>query len=268
MRKTAIVLLIVVPWLVTVACDRATPVEDIPPGTQVAVTTKDGTVVRGSLTAVSPDTLVLEQGNAGRHQTIERAAVDAVVQTDANDDFLDVTVPAGTTLAVALEGPLASNANAVEDSVHATTRTPVVVDGVQAIPAGSRLSGSVTNATPSGAVKGRARLAFAFDEITVDGASYDIKTKPVVYQAEDTRKEDAVKIGAGAAAGGIIGGLAGGKKGAAIGAAVGGGAGTAVVLATPGDEVRLASGTGVSVELISPATITVRKPDPGSPSKD
>jgi thiamine biosynthesis protein ThiC len=45
---------------------------------------------------------------------------------------------------------------------------------------------------------------------------------------------------------------------AAIGGAVGGGAGTAVVLATPGEEVRLATGTSVTVKLLEPVTVRLR----------
>jgi hypothetical protein len=39
---------------------------------------------------------------------------------------------------------------------------------------------------------------------------------------------------------------------------VGGGAGTGVVLATRGQEVRLPAGTAISVKLSAPLTVTVR----------
>jgi hypothetical protein len=78
-------------------------------------------------------------------------------------------------------------------------------------------------------------------------------------QASATKGEDATKIGIGAGAGAVIGGLLGGKKGAAQGAAVGGGAGTGVVLATTGKEVRLPSGTDVSIQLAAPLTVHVQQ---------
>ena len=56
----------------------------------------------------------------------------------------------------------------------------------------------------------------------------------------------------------MIGAIAGGKKGAAIGTAVGAGGGTAVVLATDGDEIRLASGRKLKVSLTDPLTIRSR----------
>jgi hypothetical protein len=50
----------------------------------------------------------------------------------------------------------------------------------------------------------------------------------------------------------------GGKKGAAQGAAVGGAAGTGVVLATKGQEVRLAPGADVTTQLTAPLAVRVR----------
>jgi hypothetical protein len=67
--------------------------------------------------------------------------------------------------------------------------------------------------------------------------------------APATKGEDAVKVGVPAAGGAVIGGIIGGKKGAAIGTAVGGGGGAAVVLATPGEEIRLARGAVLTLAL-------------------
>ena len=49
-----------------------------------------------------------------------------------------------------------------------------------------------------------------------------------------------------------------GKDGAAKGAAIGGGAGTGVVLATKGKEMRLAPGADVTSQLTAPLTVRVR----------
>jgi outer membrane lipoprotein SlyB len=274
MQRTHIVWLITLSSFVltalTAACGGARAVEDIPLGKEVAVTIRDGTVVRGKLIDVNPETLVLDRPNTGRHETIRRTAVAEVEPKEEgrsllgdlrSDDreYREVTVAAGTTLPVELDGALASDTNAVEDPVHATLRSRVLVNGVEVIPTGSPVRGVVTQATPSGAVKGRARLTFDFRHVTVGEEIYDMRTKPFVYQAKSTKEEDATKIGVGAAAGGIIGAIAGGKKGAAVGAAVGSTAGTALVLATPGDEVQLRSGTEMSVELANPLTVRVPK---------
>jgi len=275
MQRTHIVWLITVSSFVltalTAACGGARAVEDIPLGKEVAVTIRDGTVVRGKLIDVNPETLVLNRPNTGRHETIRRTAVAQVEPKEEEgrsllgdllsdeQEYREVAIAAGTTLPVELDAALASNTSAAEDPVHATLRSRVLVNGVEVIPAGSRVSGVVTQATPSGAVKGRARLAFDFRHVTVGGEIYDMRTKPFVFQAKSTKEEDATKIGVSAAAGGIIGAIAGGKKGAAVGAAVGSTAGATLVLATPGDEVQLRSGTALSVELASPLTIGVPK---------
>ena len=107
----------------------------------------------------------------------------------------------------------------------------------------------VPSVDASGKVQGRARLAFRFDQLDIAGDHYEIRSDTVSYTADRTRAEDAKKIGIGAGAGALIGGLLGGKKGAGAGAAIGGGAGTAVVLTTAGEEVRLGSGTPVEVTL-------------------
>jgi hypothetical protein len=107
-------------------------------------------------------------------------------------------------------------------------------------------------------VKGRAELAFRFNNLTISGSEeHRIQTGTIAREAESTVKKDALKVGVGAGAGAIIGGIVGGGKGAAIGTAVGGGAGTASVLATKGKEVQLGPGATVSVKLTQPVTVRV-----------
>ncbi len=172
--------------------------------------------------------------------------------------FREVTIPADTLLHVRLENQIASDTSRVEDPVSASFAKPIVIDGVEAVPAGSTLKGVVTQAKPSGRVKGRAELAFRFDVLAVSGGDQQrVQTRAVGVEAPSTTKKDALKIGVPAAGGAILGGILGGKKGAAIGGAVGGGAGTAVVLGTPGQEVHLPAGSAVTVKLLEPITVRV-----------
>ena len=133
-----------------------------------------------------------------------------------------------------------------------------MIDGTTVIPSGALLTGHVTHVDDSDKVKGRAELSFRFTRLTTGAVTYDIDTKPLYYVAESTKKDDAVKIGVGAAAGAVIGAITGGKKGAAIGSAVGAGAGTGVVLATDGKEIRLAEGRKLKVSLTNPLTIRTK----------
>ena len=117
------------------------------------------------------------------------------------------------------------------------------------------MSGDVTTADGAGRVKGRAQVAFRFNTLETGGDRYAMSTEALSRMAPATKGEDATTIGIGAGAGAVIGGLLGGKGGAAKGAAVGGGAGTGVVLATKGEEVRLARGADVSTRLTAPLTV-------------
>ncbi len=180
---------------------------------------------------------------------------------DRAPEYREVTVPAGTTLAVELTSAVASNTSHVEDPVRGTVRRAVRIDGLEAVPAGTTLIGHVTSAHPAGKVKGRASIAFRFNTIDLpgDAAREPISTAAYSRTSRATKQKDATKIGAGAGAGAIIGGILGGGSGAAKGAAIGGGAGTAVVLSTTGDEVGLPAGTPVTIHLTAPLVVRVRQ---------
>jgi hypothetical protein len=174
--------------------------------------------------------------------------------------FREVTIPAGTTLTMALTAGVSSKASSVEDPVSATLRRAIVVDGLTVVPSGSVVSGHVIEAERSGRVKGRARIGVRFTSLRADDTRYDIRTASIAREAPGTKKKDAVKVGVGAGAGAVIGAIAGGKKGAAIGSAVGAGGGTGVVLATRGEEVALGRGAVVTTRLTEPLTVRVRVP--------
>jgi hypothetical protein len=173
--------------------------------------------------------------------------------------YREVTLPAGTILPVELTTRVGSEVSSVEDTVRGTLRRPVVVGGVQAFPAGTVVVGHVTAAERSARVKGRARVAFRFTTIDPPGDAQRLamRTATVSRLAPATKKQDAAKIGGGAAGGAIIGGILGGGDGAAKGAAIGGAAGTGVVLSTRGKEITLPAGTAVSVKLAAPLTVRV-----------
>lgn len=172
----------------------------------------------------------------------------------------EVTIPAGTPLAVTLDTPVGSDTSRVEEPVTAHLARSIQVHGDTVLAAGSRLTGVVTDATRAAKVKGRSHVAMRFDSLTPSGDDqrYAIRTASVGRTGEGTKKKDALEIGAPAAGGAILGALLGGKKGAAIGAGVGGGAGTAVVLSTRGKEVHLGKGAALTLKLGAPLTIRLK----------
>ena len=205
-----------------------------------------GQPVDNGETATTADT-------AGTGGVIERAAAAVAVP-----QYREVTIPAGTTLRLGLTSAVASDTSQVEDAVRAELRQPIAIDGREVLPVGTDVVGRVTAVERSGRVKGRARIAFRFDSVSVGGDEYEIDTAAVARQAEATKGEDATKIGIGAGAGAVIGGLLGGGDGAAKGAAIGGAGGTGVVLATRGREVRLGPGASVNATLTSPLVVRVK----------
>jgi hypothetical protein len=171
--------------------------------------------------------------------------------------FREITIPSGTRLSLTLSTAVASDTSKVEDPVRARLAKPIVIDGVDALPKDVELAGSVLEAERSGRVKGLATIAFRFQRLTAWDETHDIQTARISRQAKSTKKEDATKVGIGAGAGALIGAIAGGGSGAAIGTAVGAGAGTGAVMATRGDEVRLAAGATVTTTLQEPLTVRV-----------
>jgi hypothetical protein len=185
------------------------------------------------------------------------SAEAAAPSAPAAPRFREVTLPAGTTLQLRLQSAVASDSSRVEDAVRAELTQAVTAGGATVLPAGTPITGNVTDVERSGRVKGRARIAYRFNSLTHDGERYDIATAPLSHQAEATKGEDATKIAVGAGAGAAIGALLGGGDGAAKGAAIGGAGGTGVVLATRGEEVRLGAGATVTTRLTAPLTVRI-----------
>ena len=185
-------------------------------------------------------------------------SLNSAGKASTRTSYREVTIPAGTTLALALTSAVASDTSAIEDGVTAELTRAITIDSREVVPAGARVAGNVTGVDGPGRVKGRAMIAFRFTTLRTGGNQYELQSAAVSREAEATKGEDATTIGIGAGAGAVIGGLLGGKKGAAEGAAVGGGAGTGVVLATKGREIRVGIGSDVSSRLTAPLTVRVR----------
>jgi hypothetical protein len=166
-----------------------------------------------------------------------------------------ITVPEGATFPLVLETSISSATSSSGDRVVARLAEDVMVGEKVAVPAGTEFRGLVTTATPSGKVKGLARLAFDFDTFVLKGKEHSIGSKGIDITAANSHKKDAATIGIGAGAGAIVGGIADGKKGAGIGALIGGATGTGVVLATKGKEVELSAGSRVTVVLTREARL-------------
>jgi hypothetical protein len=272
------------------ACSTEPDALQIPTGTQVSLEKTDGVTVAGTLVEVRAQEVVLaapdgrttrvprreirslktaalgppegaaqaQKQAAGRPQpdTVARRAAAPAASRAA---FEEHQVAAGTSLPIELRTPIASDESHVEDEIRGRLTRAVVVNGVEVVPQGATVRGTVMDVERSARVKGLARVAFRFSvlEHPDTGSRVSIRTSPIVRQAEPTKKKDAAKIGGAAAGGAVIGGILGGGDGAAKGAAIGGAAGTGVVLSTRGQEVHLPAGTIVSAQLTEPFVVRI-----------
>lgn len=168
-----------------------------------------------------------------------------------------VTIPAGTTLTVRMGETLTTERSRPGDTFAATLDQPLIVDGMVIAERGARAQGRVVESDRSGRVKGLALLQVELTQLnTADGQRVRLRTGAVEKKAESTRKQDAAKVGIGAALGAAIGAIAGGGKGAGIGAGVGGAAGAGDVLLTRGKPAEFAVESRVSFRLAEPITLT------------
>lgn len=253
MRHTAIVVLVLAAFAAGCSqpADQSSAQNPAPAGTPASA--QDGAATAGA-SASAPGGATTTALN-GVNATTPAGAAGAGSAPAVNE----VTVPAGTPLAIVLESAVSSESSRVDQPVAGHLASSVEVGGVAVLPAGSPVHGVVTEVYRAGKVKGRAEIAFRFTELSRAGESdkYTIKTPAISRVAQATKKKDAMKVGGGALGGAVVGGLIGGKKGAAVGTAAGAGAGGAVVMSTRGDEVRLAEGAKVNVKLTEPLVVRV-----------
>ena len=78
---------------------------------------------------------------------------------------------------------LGSNTSKIEDPVRGALAEPVVVSGRTALPKGTEITGTVTDAKESGRVKGKALIAFRFERLLFDGENHRIQTARVTIEA-------------------------------------------------------------------------------------
>lgn len=157
-----------------------------------------------------------------------------------------LVVPAGTRLPIQIETTISSRTSKEGDPVLAILTEDVVLEGFK-LDKDAEVRGHVIAAVSAQRVKGRARLAVAFNAVMENGEKLSISTEAIDNMAASTSGKDKKVIAGGAVGGLILGAIKDGKKGAAIGTVIGAAAGTGAVLIMKGDEVELSRGARLSV---------------------
>ena len=186
----------------------------------------------------------------------------------AKRDAGKVVVPAGTRLPLVLHNSGTTRSNRPGDPIYLETLFPVLVDNKVVIPAGTYVSGEITEAKRPGRVKGRGELMVRLNTLIFpNGYSASFNAVPTgagtgdndSVEKEGTLKSDTNKAGdAGTiirstTAGAGIGAIAArSAKGAGIGAGIGAAVGLATVLLTRGPELELPRGTTLDIMLDRP----------------
>ena len=174
--------------------------------------------------------------------------------------FEEVTVPADAVIGLQLDSTISSDTARIEDRVAARVTRDVRADGHVAVPAGSRVLGSVSEVDRGGKMRERARIGVRFHTIVLaDGTELPLQTETVLREGEAPANASAAKVGGGAIGGAILGAILGGGKGAAIGAGVGAGAGTAAVMAGGRRPAQIQAGAPLTVKVLSPVTVEVER---------
>jgi hypothetical protein len=165
------------------------------------------------------------------------------------------TLDAGRQFSVVTRDAISSRDAKPGDSFSATVLSDVQDGrGRVAIPAGSLVSGTITDVKPARGPSSSGTLTLAVSSVTVRGKSYPIDASIDALETERQGRPitggDAVKVGVGAAAGAIVGQVIGkNTKGTVIGAVVGAAAGAGYAVATKDSDIRLPEGTHIVLTL-------------------
>jgi hypothetical protein len=196
-----------------------------------------------------------------------------------NSTTAKVVVPTGTHLPLVLHNAISTRSAKPGDPVYFETHYPVMVDGKVVIPAGSYVSGEVTESKRAGKVKGRAELAIRLTTMILpNGYEVNLAASPSnagtgggeTTNGEGTIVGDSDKASdagtvirsteAGTAVGAGVGAASGHLgEGVGIGAAAGAAAGLAAVLFTRGPDAELPRGTTLEAVLDRPIPLDADK---------
>ena len=190
--------------------------------------------------------------------------------------------PVGLVIPILLSTGISTQVAQAGDPIQARLSKDIDLGG-NIIPAGSNISGQITEVTAAGRLGHSGHLGIKFTGLnTPDGASYPINAHLVggidkYHQSgadnsdqfagengwtklKDVGVRGAVGTGAGAALGTAVGGIAGGGHGAGrgawSGAAIGAGLGVAdSLLVRKGREINIKGGTPMEIQLDSPLSV-------------
>jgi len=167
-----------------------------------------------------------------------------------------VEVPAGTQLTVALSSDLSTKTAKPGDAFEAQLAADLVIGNHYIAPAGSRLTGKVSEVlSGSNSIGTVPKLGLKFEYLEIaQGRQLPISAE-FLQEGQSEKVRDTAKILGGAAAGAIIGHqVKRNDTGTVVGGLLGGAAGALVAKKT-GTEVQLATGATLTITLSETLTV-------------
>ena len=207
------------------------------------------------------------------------AAAGATVVPVATAAAAKIMVPSGTHIPLVLHNAISTRSARPGDPVYFETLFPVMIDGKVVIPAGSYVSGEVTESKRPGRVKGRGELMIKLTTMILPNA-YEVNLAAAPSNAgtgggETTNSEGTIvgdsdkasdagtiirSTEAGTAIGAGVGAAAGHiGEGVGVGAGAGAAAGLMAVLLTRGPDAELPRGTTLEAVLDRPIMLDADK---------
>ena len=132
--------------------------------------------------------------------------------------------------------------------------------GKVVIPAGSQVSGTISDVKPAPNPRTPGTLTLAVSSVTIRGTNYPldatIDSLETIHKGRGVTTGDAAKVGGGAVAGAILGRVLGGnKRGTIIGGVVGGAVGAGVAATSKDSDIVLPAGAHIIVTVTKPLTV-------------
>lgn len=220
------------------------------------------------------------QSAASKSASPNSASASAKAPANQPAKVAKIVVPVGTHIPLILHNAISTRTARPGDPVYFETSFPVMVNGRVVIPAGSYVSGEVTEAKRPGRVHGRGQLMIRLTTMILPN-TYMVRLNAVPggsagtggnetmdsegkIKGDSSKSSDAGTVihttaeatGVGAAVGAASGNIG---RGAGIGAGIGAVAGLAAVLLTRGPEAELPRGTTLDAVLDRPIYLDADK---------
>jgi hypothetical protein len=218
----------------------------------------------------------IQKNPTSRQAAGAASSAPVAASAPANAAGAQIEVPSGTHIPLVLHNAISTRSAREGDPVYLETLFPVMVDGRVVIPAGSYVSGEVTETKRPGRVKGRGELMVKLTTMILPNA-YMVKLNaapggsPGTGGGETIDKEgkitgdsdktsDAATVAKTTAAGAGIGAIATGSgRGAGIGAGAGAAVGLMAVLLSRGPEAELPRGSTLDAVIQRPLLLDADK---------